>query len=62
MDSISRQMTQEKISRTYDTAAGSQATSKGLKEYVRDLRKGAGLKDHTAGTAQDFLRDFGKGI
>ena len=62
MMSINRQTVHEKVSRTCDMAAGSNSTSKGLKDYIKDLLKSVGLKSSGDGTARDFLRDFGGGI
>jgi hypothetical protein len=62
MDSINRQVIVQRIGGVYDTAIGAQGTSKGLKSYVKDLRKAVGLKDEAAGSSKDFLRDIGGGI
>lgn len=62
MGSINRNTINERIALVHDTMAGAQATGKGVQGYTKELRKAVGLKDETAGDAQDFLRDFGKGI
>lgn len=62
MGSINRHIVHERVATVYDTAAGAQAQHKGIQSYTKTLRKAVGLKDDTAGDANDFLRDFGKGI
>lgn len=62
MDSINRQLVHQRISLVYDSATGAQATSKGIKDYVKALRQSVGLKNESAGNASDFVRDFGMGI
>jgi len=62
MGSINRQIVHRRISTVFDVMAGAQGNAKHVKDYVKALRKGVGLKDESAGDASDFLRDFGKGI
>lgn len=62
MDAINRMIVHQRISRVFDTVVGAQGTPKIIKDYVKDLRKAVGLKDESVGDANDFLRDFGKGI
>lgn len=62
MDSINRYTVERRIARVYDTMAGAQCTQKGVKEYVKILGNAVGIKRTNAGTEDDFLRDFGRGI
>lgn len=63
MESVNRQIVRERVSLVYDTIAGTQGDERGIKKYVKALLKSVGLKDESAGTAKDFLRDFGgKGL
>lgn len=62
MASINRHTVLQRVALVYDTSAGAQADGNSIKKYVKELRKSVGLKDESAGNAQDFLRDFGGGI
>lgn len=62
MDSINKHRIAQRVSFIYDVAHGAQASSKDIKGYVKELRKAVGIENQNAGTAADFLRDFGKGI
>jgi len=62
MDSINRQVVEQRASRVLDGMMGAQSTWKGVKGYLKGLRKSVGSKDTMAGNAKDFIRDFGGGI
>jgi len=62
MDSIYKHRTRERILMVTDMSHASQATSKGITKYVRELRKQAGILAESAGGLQDFLNDFGGGM
>lgn len=61
MESIIQARLRQRISGVYDTAHGAQGTAKAVGEYTRSLEKAGKINDR-AGTASDFLRDFGGGI
>lgn len=62
MDSINKHRVSQRVSFVYDVAHGAQASSKDIKNYVKELRKAVGIENQAAGNAAAFLRDFGKGI
>lgn len=62
MDSVNKHVVRQRVSLVYDTMAGAQLQSDGVKKYTKSLLESVGLKDETAGDAQDFFNDFGKGL
>ena len=61
MASINKNRITDRVAFVVDTAHGAQAMGKDLKEYIKNLRKAAGVQDD-AGDQAEFLRDFGGGI
>lgn len=52
----------KRLDYVYDTAAGSQADSKGMGKYVKALQQSVGITDHNELGAKDFLKAHKKGI
>jgi hypothetical protein len=60
MASINRQQVQARISGIYDTAHGAQGTSRGIKDFVKQLARSVDLHRDSMGDGRDFMRDWSK--
>jgi hypothetical protein len=59
MTSINELRIRQRVAAIYDTAHGAQADNKGIKEYTKELMKGAGIEKETMGSASDFNKQIG---
>jgi hypothetical protein len=62
MDSINRQTVEERVGLVFDTMAGAQLTSKGIRSYVKAMREVVGVEEEVKSQTNEFIKDFGKGI
>lgn len=62
MDSVNRNVIQQRVARVYDTCAGAQGLENHIKKYTKALLNSVGMEDGSAGNAEDFFKDFGKGL